>query len=181
MIEQKKSEFEKIMEFLKIELGKLRTGRASPAMVEDLKVDYYGTPTPLRQLASISVPEARQLLVIPWDKNVIAAFEKAVRDSDLGLNPSNEGDKLRIKIPELTGERRQEVVKVANRLAEEARIKVRNLREELLKEIKKQEAGGKISEDERFRQVEKLQKVVDEYNQKIKELLEAKEKEIMTI
>ncbi len=180
-IEAKKSEFEKVIESLRGELAKLRTSRANPAMVEDLRADYYGTPTPIKQLGSISVPEPRQLLITVWDKNGLAPIEKAVRESGLGFNPVNEGDKIRISLPELTEERRKELVKVANRVAEEARVKTRTLREQFWKEIKKQEENGVISEDERFRQQQELQKLVDEYNKRIKELAEAKEKEIMTI
>ncbi len=176
-----KGDLEKVIEHLRQELAKLRTSRANPAMIEDLKADYYGASTPLKQLGSISVPEPRQLLIQPWDKNALAPIEKAIRDSDLGFNPTNEGDKIRLAIPELTEERRRELTKVAGRIAEEARVKLRNIREEIFKDIKKQELGGKISEDERFRQQEKLQDLVDEYNHQIKDLAEAKEKEIMTI
>ncbi|MBI4050356.1 MAG: ribosome recycling factor [Candidatus Doudnabacteria bacterium] len=181
MIEQKKQEFENIIVHLKLELAKLRTGRANPAMVGDLKVDYYGTPTPIKQLGSIAVPEPRQLVIQPWDKNALQPVEKAIRDSDIGLNPANEGDKIRVTIPELTEERRRELTKLAGKTAEEARVKIRTLREEIWKGIKQQEESGKITEDDKFRQQEKLQKLIDEYNGKIKELAETKEKEIMTI
>lgn len=180
-IEDKKPEFEKIIGFLEIEFAKLRTGRANAAMVEDLKVEYYGQLTSLRGLASISVPESRQLLITPWDKGALAEIEKAIRDSNMGFNPANEGDKIRIVLPELNQERRSELSKVASRLAEEARIKVRNLREEILKDIRSQEESGKITEDDKFRFQDKLQEIVDDYNKKIKELAERKEKEIMTV
>ena len=173
--------FEAVIEHLRVEFAKLRTGRANIAMIEDLKVDYYGTNVAINTLGSITVPEPRQLVVQPWDKNALAPMEKAIRDSALGLNPTNEGDKLRITVPELTGERRAELTKVSGKLAEEARIHMRNIREEHLKEIKKDEEAGKISEDERFRLQEKLQQQIGEYNKKIKELAEAKEKEIMTV
>src|SRR3989344_3171680 len=173
--------FEDAIENLTQELAKLRTGRAHPAMVEDLKVDYYDTPTPIKQLASITVPETRQLVLQPWDKNALAVIEKAIRESDLGLNPTNEGDKLRITIPALNEERRKELIKVAGKLAEEARIKVRTLREDVVKEIKAGEEKGDISEDARFRMQDELQKVVDDYNTKIKDILAVKEKEMMTV
>lgn len=173
--------FDKVVENLKFELSKLRTGRANPLMVEDIKVDYYGAPTPVKGLGSISVPEPRQLMIQPWDKNALAPMEKAIRDSGLGLNPTNEGDKLRITIPELTEERRKELTKIVGKIAEEARIKIRNLREEMHKEIKQQEEAGKISEDDRFRKQEELQKTVEDFNAQIKTLAETKEKEIMTV
>ncbi|MDP3741655.1 MAG: ribosome recycling factor [bacterium] len=181
MMEIQKEEFEKVIEHLKTELGKLRTGRANPGMIEDVKVDYYGTPTPINQLGNITVPEARQLLIIPWDKAALPGIEKAIRDSGLGLNPANEGDKIRLNIPPLTEERRREITKISGKVVEEARVRIRSLREESLKTLKKQEEDGAIREDEKFRQQEALQKLVDEYNQKIKDIAEAKEKEIMTV
>src|SRR3989344_4094520 len=173
--------FDQALERLAEELGKLRTGRANPSLIEDIKADYYGTPTPLKQMANISVPEARQLLLQPWDKNALQPIEKAIRDSGLGLNPTNEGDKLRITIPALNEERRKELIKVAGKLAEEARIKVRSIREDVVKEIKAGEEKGDISEDARFRMQDELQKVVDDYNTKIKDILAVKEKEMMTV
>lgn len=181
MIEQRKLEFEDIISNFKHELSKLRSGRAQPAIIEDVRVDYYGTPTPVKQLGNISVPEPRQLLIQAWDKNALAPMEKAIRDAGLGLNPTNEGDKLRITIPELTEERRREMMKIVGKLGEEAKIRIRNIREEILKEAKRQEEAGAISEDEKFRTQEQLQKIVDEYNGKIKDIAEAKEKEMMTI
>lgn len=181
MMENHKAELEKVLEHLQTELAKLRTGRANSALVEDLNVDYYATSVPVKQIASISIPEPRQLVITPWDKNALAPVEKALRDANLGFNPVNEGDKIRVTLPELNEERRQDLVRIANRTAEEARVRVRNIREEIVKEIKKQEQAGEISEDERFREQEKLQAEVDGYNGKIKEISENKEKEIMTI
>lgn len=180
-LDQKKPDFEKVVEQLREEFGRLRTGRASTSMVEDLSVDYYGALTPIKGLANITVPEPRQLVITPWDKNALLSLEKAIRDSGLGLNPTNEGDKLRISIPPLTEERRRELTKVVGKTAEEARIKLRSIREELWKEVKRQEEAKAISEDDRFRLQEQLQKFMDDYNQKIKSLAETKEKEIMTI
>ena len=171
-----KSKFDQSIDTLTRELSKLRTGRASPSLVEDIRADYYGVPTSIKQLGNISVPEARQIVIQPWDKNALAPAEKAIRDAGLGLNPTNEGDKLRITIPALTEERRTELAKVVGKIAEESRVKVRNIREEILRDVKKLD-----DEDERHRQQEQLQKIVDEYNQKIKSLAETKEKEIMTI
>lgn len=181
MTENHKKSFEEIVTHLREELSKLRTGRANPGLIESIKVDYYGTPTAINALGSITVPEPRQLLVLPWDKNALAPAEKAIRDAGLGLNPTNEGDKLRITIPELTEERRRDLLKIVGKSSEEAKIRVRNIREEIHKELKKQEEAGKISEDEKFRKQEELQKVVDEYNTKIKEAAEVKEREMMKI
>ena len=178
---EKKGKFEEIILHLRAELQKLRTARANPAMVEDLQADYYGTKTPLKQLGSISVPEPRQLLISPWDKSVLGGIEKAIRDSGLGLNPANEGDKIRITVPQLTEERRKELTKIAGKTTEEARVRLRNLREDLGKEIKKEFDEKVITEDDKFRLQEELQKYTDEYNKQIKEQQEAKEKEIMTI
>ncbi|OGE78324.1 MAG: ribosome recycling factor [Candidatus Doudnabacteria bacterium RIFCSPHIGHO2_01_FULL_46_14] len=180
-IQAKRQDFEKTIDQLRSELVKLRTGRANTAMIEDVKVDYYGTPTPIKGLAQITVPESRQLLVQTWDKNALAPAEKAIRDAGLGLNPTNEGDKLRITIPELTEERRKELIKIVGKEAEEAKIRIRSVREDAQKELKKEEESGTISEDDKFRQSADLQKIVDEYNAKIKEIAEAKEKEMMKI
>src|SRR3989344_7058384 len=169
--------FNEVIDHLKTELAKLRTGRANPAMMEDVKVDYYGHPMPVKGIGSISVPEPRQLVIQPWDKNALQPIEKAIRDAGLGLNPTNEGDKLRITVPELTEERRKELTKVAGKIAEGSRVRVRNIREEILKQAKADEDSGKISEDEMSRTKEGLQKTVDDYNQKIKTLAETKEKE----
>ena|SRR3989344_1522712 len=176
-----KSQFAEVITHFQEELSKLRTGRAHPGMIEDLRADYYGNPTPIKQMASITVPEARQLLVQPWDKAALAPIEKSIRESDLGLNPTNEGDKLRIKIPELTEERRREMLKLSGKLAEEARIKIRSIREEILKELKKKHEAGNITEDDFKREREQLQKVVDEQNDEIKQIADNKEKEMMTI
>ncbi|MDP3994039.1 MAG: ribosome recycling factor [Candidatus Doudnabacteria bacterium] len=181
MPELDREEFEKIIAHLRTELSKLRTGRANPALIEAIKFDYYGTPVAISQAGSISIPEPRQLMVVPWDKNALAPMEKAIREANFGFNPVNEGDKIRITLPELTQERRQDLAKIAGKIAEEARVRVRNIREEVVKDIKKREEAGEISEDDRFRGQEKLQAAVDEYNGKIKEISENKEKEIMTI
>ncbi len=180
-LEEKKPELEKVLESLKTELSKLRTGRANTAMIDGIRVDYYGTPMPLNQMSAVSVPEPRQLLIIPWDKNALPAIEKAIRDASLGLNPANEGDKIRITIPELTEERRLELVKVAARIVEETRVRVRNIREEIWKDVQNQEGSGKITEDDKFKLKDDLQKLVDEHNEKIKNMADNKEKEIMTI
>ena len=180
-LEQEQQKFNPAIEHLESELLKLRTGRANSSMIDEVKVDYYGTPTPIKGLATISVPEVRVILVQPWDKNALAPIEKAIRDAGLGLGPVNEGDKIRITLPALTEERRKELAKFAGKIAEEARVRLRSAREEIWKAVQQEEKDGKITEDEKFRLKEKLQEATDKYNEKIKAIHEAKEKEIMTI
>jgi len=181
MIDEKRESFENAVEHFVHEASKLRTGRAHPGLVENLSVDYYGTRTPLRQIAAISIPEARQILISPWDKGSLVLIEAAIRESDLGLNPGNDGVALRITLPALTEETRKNLVKSLNSRAEEARIAVRNIREELWKDIQDREKAGDISEDDKFIGKEELQKVVDEYNQKLETLRKKKEEEILTV
>lgn len=181
LIEDKKQSFENAVAHFEGEAIKIRTGRAHPGLVENLSVDYYGTRTPLRQIASISIPEARQILISPWDKGSLVLIEAAIRESDLGLNPGNDGVALRITLPALTEETRKNLVKSLNQKAEEARIAVRNVREEIWKDIQDFEKSGDISEDDKFAGKEELQKVVDDYNQKLETLRKKKEEEIMTV
>ncbi len=181
LIEDKRSSFESAIEHFSVEMAKIRTGRAHPGLVENLSVDYYGTRTPLRQIASISIPEARQILISPWDKGSLVLIEAAIRESDLGLNPGNDGVALRITLPALTEETRKTLVKSLNQKAEEARIAVRNIREEIWKDIQDFEKEGTISEDDKFSGKEELQKVIDEYNQKLEALRKKKEEEVMTV
>ena len=181
IIKEKTVEFEKAIEHFKGEASKVRTGRATPALVEDVLVNYYGAQTPLKQIASISAPEPRSLVIQPWDRGAIAAIEGAIRDSQLNLNPMNDGILVRINIPMLTEERRKEMVKVLNQKAEEARISLRSVREDIWKELQKIEADGGVSEDDKFKGKEKLQEVVDEFNRKVEEIRINKEKEIMTV
>ncbi|HRY82932.1 MAG TPA: ribosome recycling factor [Candidatus Moranbacteria bacterium] len=180
-INKKKEDFEKAISYFKDELGKLRTGRASVSLVEDLLVDYYGAKSPLKQVASITVPEARTIAITPWSRDVLVDIEKAIRESQLNLNPVNDGQVVRINIPALNEERRKELVKMLNQRAEEARVSVRRVREEIWEEIQEAEKAGKIGEDDKFSGKEKLQKIVDEYNAKIEEIRKKKEEEIMTI
>lgn len=176
-----KQKLERIIERLRSEIASLRTGRATPALVEDLEVDYYGSKTPLKAMASISSPEPRSLVIQPWDKNAIQPIEKAIQGSSLGLNPVTDRDAIRLNIPPLTEERRRELTKLLGRHLEDARIHVRREREEVLKEIDRKEKAKEISEDERFRQKNEVQKIVDEINKKMEEMGAAKEKEIMTV
>lgn len=176
-----KVKLEKIVERLKGEVASLRTGRATPALVEDLEVDYYGSKTLLKAMASISSPEPRSLVIQPWDKNAIQPIEKAIQASSLGLNPVTDRDAIRLNIPPLTEERRKELTKFLGKHLEDARIHVRREREEVLKEIDRKEKAKEISEDERFRQKNDIQKIVDEINKKIEDMGTVKEKEIMTV
>ena len=180
-MQELKQKLEHIFEALRGEAAGLRTGRASPALVEDLEVDYYGTKTPLKAIAAISTIEPRQLLIQPWDKASVQAIEKAILGSALGLAPIADRDAIRLSIPALTEDRRKELVKTLGKFVEEARIRVRQGREEVLREIDHKEKEKEISEDEKFRQRGDAQKVIDEMNKKIEELTEAKENEIMTV
>ncbi len=163
------------------EAAKIRTGRANPSLIEHISVDYYGTRTPITQVAAISIPEARQLLIQPWDKGTLGLIEAAIRESDLGLNPGNDGVALRIILPALTEDRRKELVKTLNAKAEEARIAIRNTREDIWKAIQEGEKKGEITEDDKFSGKDELQKVVDEFNQKLEVLRKKKEEEILTV
>lgn len=181
VINRRQEDLNKAVEHFKNELGKIRTGRANPSLVEDLQVDYYGTKTPLKQIASINTPEPRQIVIQPWDRGALVAIESAIRESDLNLNPNNDGALIRINIPMLTEERRKDLVKVLNQKSEESRIAVRSVREEIWKEAQEMERKGEISEDDKFKCKDKLQEIVDEYNKKIEEIRTKKEAEIMTV
>lgn len=166
---------------LEEDLSGIRTGRASPALVERLPIDYYGNPTPLRQLASISVPEPRTLLIRPFDASTLSAIERAILASDLGLTPNNDGKNIRLNLPQLTEERRQELVRVVNSRVEEARVAVRNVRRDLIKDLREFDNEKMISEDERIRGEEELQKITDRYIEEINAVGERKEKEILEV
>jgi ribosome recycling factor len=181
IIQNGRPKMEKAVERLKEEIGKLRTGRANPAMVENLSVDYYGSRSPLKQIASINVPEPRLILIQPWNKDNLVDIEKAINEAQLGFNPVNDGQVIRISIPALNEERRVELVKVLGKYAEDARVSVRKAREEAWDEVQDLAKAGKLAEDDKFKGKEKLQKVVDEYNGMIEEIREKKEKEIMEI
>lgn len=180
-IDSKKTELEGAIEHLKNEATKIRTGRANPAILEDLMVDYYGVRTPIKQIANINVPEPRTLLIQPWSRDSLANIESAIKNSDLNLSPNNDGEVIRINIPPLNQERRVELVKLLNKKAEEARISIRNIREDIWQDIQEMEKNGEIAEDDKFRGKERLQEVVNEYNKKIDEIREKKEQDIMTV
>ncbi len=174
-------DFEKIVEFLKQDIAGLRTGRATTAMVDSITVEAYGTRQPLKAVASITVSDAKSLAIDPWDKSQIGAIEKSIRDSGLGINPINDGRMIRLVLPDLTSERRQELLKILNQKLEQARISVRKVREEARDLIEAEEKEGGMSEDDKFRAFEDLEKMVKDFNDKIKEVGDNKEGEINTV
>lgn len=176
-----KEKFQKAIEHLKSELNNIRTGRAAPTILENIMIESYGQKTPLSGLASITAPEPQTLAVQPWDKNIIKEIEKGIIDADLDLNPVVQGDIIRIQFPPLTEEKRVELVKIMNQRVEDAKVTIRNIREDIMKNAKKQKDSGSISEDDLFRQEKEIQKMVDDYNNQIKEISEEKEKKIMTV
>ena len=167
------------IEALTREFGGLRTGRASTGLLEGIRVDYHGTPSPINQVASVSVPDPRTLVIQPWEPGLLAIIEKAIMKSDLGLTPVNDGRVIRLVIPPLTEERRKQLAKASGKLAEEARVAVRNIRQEANKRIKALEREKKISEDESRRGLEQVQKLTDRFIQQVDELLKKKEQEIL--
>ena len=169
------------IEALKKKFGAVRTGRASLSLLDGLAVDYYGTITPIQQVASLSIPDSRQILIQPWEQKIIPEIEKAIMKSDLGLTPMNDGKLIRINIPMLTEERRKQLVKVVKKEAEDAKVAVRNIRREINEELKKLEKEEHISEDQIKKEHDEVQKITDSFVKKIEELLEHKEKEIMEV
>ncbi|MDX9745860.1 MAG: ribosome recycling factor [Syntrophales bacterium] len=161
--------------------SKVRTGRASIALLDGIKVEYYGTMTPLNQMATLSVPESRLILISPWDSSVISLIEKALHKSDLGLMPSNDGKLIRLSIPPLTEERRKELVKVVKKMSEEAKVNIRNIRRDANEQLKELKKDNTLSEDDLFRQQEEVQKITNKYIEKVDQVLTSKEKEIMEI
>ena len=166
---------------LREEFNGVRTGRASPALLDKIKVDYYGQKSPLSQVATVSVPEARLIVVQPWDRSLFSEIEKAILKSELGLNPSNDGKVIRIAIPPLTEQRRKELVKTAKAMAEQSRISIRNIRRDGLEDLKKQQSAGGVPEDLTKKEEEELQKLTDSFISQIAKVLEEKEKEIMEV
>lgn len=176
-----KSKMEDVISATKRAFSNIRTGRANPGLLDRVVVSYYGTPTPLNQMASVSVPEPRLLVITPWDKSAIKDIEKAILVADLGLVPTNDGTVIRIAIPSLTEERRKDLVRLVRKDAEDYRVGVRNIRRDLNEEIRKLEKSGDISEDDFHRVQADIQKQTDDYIKTIDELLENKEKEIMEV
>lgn len=183
MVEKLKGEvrvkMEKSLETLRHEFSQIRTGRASPALLDAIRVEYYGTMVPIPHIANVSTPEARLLVIQPWDKSTLPAIEKAILGSDLGITPSNDGNVIRLSIPPLTEERRQELVRIVRRLAEDTRVAVRNIRREAVERLRKAQKDGELSEDESRRAQKEVQEITDEYIKKVGEALAQKEAEIL--
>jgi ribosome recycling factor len=179
VLQRARQHMAKSVEHLQQQLARLRTGRATPALIEHIRVDYYGVPTPISQVGNISVPEPRMLVIQPWDRSLLGAIEKAILQSDLGVTPSNDGSVIRIVMPPLSEERRRELVKVCRKYAEEARIALRNLRREYMEKLRQVEKEEHLSEDERRRGEQELQKIVDSFTEEIERILERKEREIL--
>src|SRR5881296_1465301 len=175
------SRMDKSVEHARSEFNTVRTGRASSGLLDRITVDYYGTPTPLKQLATINVPEPRMLTIQPFDPSSVKAIEKAIQESDLGLTPSNDGKLIRLPIPQLTEERRKELVKVVKHLAEEGRVAVRNVRRDVMHDLKQLVDSGDVGADDEHRSEERVQKLTDDHVHKIDDLLKRKEAEIMEV
>jgi ribosome recycling factor len=179
LIKDLKTRSEKTLEHLKGTLQGIRTGRAHPALVEDIKVDYFGTLTPIKNMGTVSVPEARQIVITPWDKSAMKAIEKAIQSSPLGINPQNDGECIRLNMPELTQARRVELSKIVSKTAEEARVAIRNIRRDAVEGLKKMEKEGKITEDDLKKYQKEAQDLTDSFIKKVDEMQAEKEKEIM--
>jgi len=180
-IQVKEGEFQKAVEFFKKDIANLRTGRANPAMLDGVMAESYGVKTPLNGLANITVADAKSMTVSPWDKNILKEIEKAITGANLGVGVVNEGDKIRITIPQITEENRKDLVKKLNEKMEDVRIALRKVRDEVKEEIEKAEADKKISEDDKFRFIKELDEEIRKRNDEIKDIRDKKEGEIMTI
>ncbi len=181
LLKEAQEKMDKAVEFLTQEFARLRTGKASPALVENVSVDYYGSSVRLRELANISTPEPRLLVINPYDPSSMSAIEKAILAANIGVTPMNDGHVIRIPIPELTEERRRELVKVIKRNAEEQKVAVRNVRRDANEHVKALQKNSTITEDERDQALEKIQKLTDDHISHIEEMIKAKEEEIMTV
>jgi ribosome recycling factor len=171
----------KAIEALRHELSKMRTGRATVSLLDDVKVDYYGTQTPLNQMASLTVPDPRTIVVQPWDASAVPLIEKAIQKSDLGLNPANDGKLLRVPIPQLNEERRKELVKVSKKFGEDCKVSVRNARRDANEELKAAKKSSDITEDEERKAHDRIQKLTDDFIKQIEDALTHKEKDIMEV
>jgi ribosome recycling factor len=180
-VNEARSAMEKAVEAMKREFGSVRTGKATPALLDTVRVDAYGSKMPISQVATVSAPEARMLVVQPWDKGLLSAIEKGIQQAEIGLNPSNDGNIIRVPVPALNEERRKDMVKLLGKLAEEGRVAIRHARQEANKDIKKKQGAHEISEDDAHRQTEQVQKLTDEFIGKIDQLLKTKEHEVMEV
>jgi len=181
IIRNLKSKMQEVLDKLSENFRALRTGKANSALVENIAVSYYGTKTSLKQMAQISVPDPNLIVIQPWDANSLGDIELAIRNSEIGINPTNDGRVIRLALPPMTAERREELVKMLHKTAEECRVALRNLREESWKEIKKLETSKQITEDDRYSAEKELNDLIDEHNRKINDLVTSKEKEIRTV
>lgn len=181
LLAQEETRMDKSIEALKHEFASIRTGRASVSLLDKVMVDYYGTPSPINQVANISVPEPRMILIAPWDKSMIGAIEKAILQSDLGLNPGNDGAQIRLVIPQLTEERRKEIVKVVHKKAEDAKVAIRNIRRDANDAIKKEEKAKTITEDDAKDGLDQIQKLTDAKIKQIDQLKDLKEKDVLEV
>jgi len=181
VLKEARERMAKALDVLAHDLASIRTGRASPALVENIKVDYYGTPTPLKQLATITTPEARLIVIQPWDRGLIKDIERAIQQSDLGVNPSDDGTVIRIALPPLSEERRRELAKVVRQRVEQGRVAVRNVRRDAHDHLRRLEREHKISEDEFRRAEQELQKLTDSFIKEMDQLGEAKEEEVLQV
>lgn len=175
------TQMERSIEALRREFSSVRTGKASPTLLDTVRVDAYGSKMALNQVASVSTPEPRMLVVQPWDKGLMQEIEKAIRNSELGLNPANDGNIIRVPVPALNEERRREMVKMLHKIAEEGRVGIRHARQEANKDIKRRQSEGDMSEDEARRETDRIQKLTDEHIARIDHLLKAKEEEVMEV
>jgi ribosome recycling factor len=180
-LQQAKTKMNKSVDAMHDDFNTIRTGRASSALFDKIKIEYYGQPTPINQVATVSIPEARLVVIQPWDKSVLDDIEKAIQKSELSLNPNNDGKVIRINIPPLTEERRKEYVKMAKNMAEQARVAIRNIRRDANDDLKKQEKSSDITEDDLKRGMDEIQKMTDDFIKKIDDAVEEKEKEIMEV
>ncbi|MCK4722685.1 MAG: ribosome recycling factor [Dehalococcoidia bacterium] len=180
-LKETNSKMGKTIEALRKELSTIRTGRASPAIIDHIKVDYHGVPTPLKQMATISVPDARLLVIQPWDRSAISSIDKAIQKADLGLNPANDGNVIRITIPLLSEERRKELVKLVHKRAEDGRVAVRNIRRNALEELRDLERNKEISEDELKRAQEQVQQLTDSFIDEVDKTAKVKEAELLEV
>jgi ribosome recycling factor len=176
-----RQQMENAIDAIRREFASVRTGKASPALLDTVKVEAYGSKMPLNQVGTVSAPEPRMLIVQPWDKSLMADIEKAIRSAELGLNPANDGTIIRVPIPQLNEERRREMVRLLHKLAEEGRIAVRHARQEGNKQVKQREHDHEIGEDDARRQMDEIQQLTDEHIARIDQLLKAKEEEVMEV
>ncbi len=180
-IKKTREQMEAAVDAMRREFATVRTGKATPALLDTVRVDAYGSKVPLNQVATVSTPEPRLIVIQPWDKSVMTNVERAIQSADLGLNPSNDGDVIRVPIPPLSEERRKDMVRLLHKMAEEGRVSIRHARQEANKELKQLEHDHEISEDEAHRQMDEVQSLTDQYITRIDELMTAKEAEVMEV